>query len=192
MFRFDSRRLVLLGSLAIFVAVPVAEAAVHRFAKTVAIASLPKARQKFLRAGGVKGNVLRLVGVPQTIAIYSAPSVNGTCMMADHGRGIGGADCDPAALKPGKPGMITVLYKTPVGPDGYPSTDDSKKQMLSAYGMATPNVAAVRIRSADGSLTEVPIVKARGFVAFGTDAPPTNGRSVELLDAAGKVLEAGS
>ena len=158
------------------------------FVKRVRVSALPKDVQRQLHRAGVASRFVKLVAAPQSVGIYEAASATeGTCVMADHGRGIGGADCDPSGLKIGRPGIITVLFKSPLAPDGTP--DKSQAKLVSVYGVALPAVTTLRISGPNGAV-EIRVAKGQGgHVAFGTDAPPATGTLIELLNGAGKVVQ---
>lgn len=171
-----------------------AEASGSKVQKQIQIAKLSKKTVKVLRRAGVVGPTLDLAGTPvaQT-SLYHAPwAKGGQCISAVTAGVVDGADCDPSMFTSRMPGYASAgaLGFTPSGQPVAGQLPKGTIQILQVYGVATSVVRSARLIGPKSGTTELPLsAGATGFVAFGSSNPPGDGNFVELLNAAGKVVQ---
>jgi hypothetical protein len=177
----------------------IAQVAPARAAATIPLAKLPVATRHALRRKHILGPALKLLGTPfPGLDLYRGPSTYGTCLVEVNDGHVGGTDCGDA-LDDAAPGIvssafqpITVQQSTTNGNGGapvFPPSGPLKLRYL--YGAATAVVRTARLLDRDGTTTSILPLRSDvpGYVVFGSTSPDPDGEWVELLDAAGSVVQ---
>jgi hypothetical protein len=164
------------------------------------IAGLSKKAQKGLRHAGVVGPTLALAGTPdlagstlQGLSLYHAPwSKGGQCVSGVIAGQPDGADCDEAMFTKEQPGYATAGgFGVKVTGTAVPGMlPPHTLEILQVYGVATTAVRSARLIGPKSGTTDLPLREgAAGFVVFGSPDPPGDGDFVELMNAAGTVIQ---
>jgi hypothetical protein len=181
--------LTLCATLAITGAATAYGATAGHTPKTLAIASLDRDSQAQLRDAGIVGSTMALGGPAIAgMSLYRAAyEPGGACMVAVRGKRITGSDCDRQMFTGAMPGYATGLSLIPMTPKGTP--DDSRARLAWVYGMATARVTTALLLGVNSTTTLDVTHGPNGLVVFSSAAPPADGKTVQLLDRFGRVLQ---